>query len=112
MQEKDIRNVITPLVESGLLHKADAINASILADNLPKDVILHFAGETPYVIDGVSNKIFCFKGDMEDWAMFDFDISLLSISTREDLERECLYSLQGYAWRESMRQILPQIQSN
>jgi len=86
-----------------------AKNAKILADNLPKNIILHFAGETPFVIDGETSSIFYVNGDMEDWAINDFDISMLEKTTQEHLEEECLLSLQGYAWRESMRRILPQI---
>jgi len=109
MKEKDLRNIIDRLVDAGKLFNADAENAKVLADNLPTNTILHFAGETPFVIDETTNSILYLNGDMEDWAMMDFDISALEKTTREHLEEECLLSLKGYAWRESVRRNLPSI---
>lgn len=109
MKDIDIRKVIERLVEENKIAVANEDSAKILADNLPKNTILHFAGETPFVIDEATNSIFFFNGDMEDWYYNNFDPAVLERTTREHLEYECLVSLQAYAWRNAVRGKLPQI---
>jgi len=109
MKKYDIRNKIDELVKNGKISRADRESAEILANELPSGVILHFAGETPYIKDDEHGAIFYFNGDMEDWSYSNFSFDNLERATREQFVEECLYCLRGYIFNKNFAKVLPKV---
>lgn len=102
MNSKDVRTIIKSLVDGGKIEIADSESAKVLADNLPANTILHYAGENAFLVDAETGSIFRYDGDMEDWSYSEFDLSEMERTDRSTLVKECLMWLKAAGFHKSL----------
>lgn len=85
MENRYIEDILGELVGSGKISKANYVNAKNVASNLPKNTIIHFFGDTYYVI--TDNLIL--------YSRRGYDLDRVP-TTRTNLEDACLFALLNY----------------